>query len=213
MDRTEQRRESFASLLGGRTAAIDASLPPVGFVIGWLASGQSIEIGAASAIGLALVIAVLRLIRKEKPRAVIVSVALVVIAALIALHTGRAADFFLLQLLSNAASALAWLASIVVRWPFLGIIVGVVLGQKTRWRKDPALVRAYCLASLVWVAQYLLRIAVYVPLWLADETVALGIARLALSWPVQVVCLAVSWLVFQRVLPREHPGIRHPVTG
>lgn len=212
MEETEQR-ESFASLLGGRTAAIDASLPPVAFVVGWLASGQSIEIGAAAAIGLTVVLAIVRLVRKEKPRAVVVSVAVVVLGALIALHTGHAADFFLLQLLSNIASALAWLASIAVRWPFLGLIVGTVLGQKTRWRKDPALLRAYSLASLVWVGQYLLRIAVYVPLWAADQTVALGVARIALSWPVQVVCLAVSWLVFQRALPREHPGIRHPEIG
>lgn len=202
--------ESFAQLLGGRTAAIDATLPPVGFVAGWLL-GRSIEVGAGAAIGLAVLVAVFRLVRKQRPRAVVVSVAFVVIAALIALHTGRAADFFLLQLLSNVASALAWLASIAVRWPFLGLIVGTVLGQRTRWRRDRALLRAYGLAGLVWVGQYVLRILVYLPLWLAGETVALGVARVGLSWPLQVACLTVSWLVFRRSLPREHPGIRHPV--
>lgn len=203
--------DSFAKLLGGRAAAIDATLPPVGFVAGWLLGGRSIETGAGAAIGLAVLVAVFRLVRKERPRAVVVSVAFVTLAALIALHTGRAADFFLLQLLSNAASALAWLASIAVRMPLLGLIVGAVLGQRTRWRRDPGLLRAYSLASLVWVGQYVVRILIYLPLWLSGETVALGVARVVLSWPLQVACLAVSWLVFRRSLPREHPGIRHPV--
>jgi hypothetical protein len=111
---------------------------------------------------------------------------------------------------SNAASALAWTASIVVRWPLLGVIVGLVLGQRTRWRRDPALLRAYMRASWVWVGQYLVRLAVFVPLYLADQPVALGVARVALTWPLVALCLAASWWVLRRALPSDHPGLRHP---
>lgn len=190
---------------------MDASLPPAAFVAGWLAGGRSIGWGAGAAIAVAALTGAVRLARRERPRAVVISSAFVVIAALIALHTGRAADFFLLQLLSNAASALAWMVGIVLRWPFLGLIVGTVLGQRTRWRRDRALLRSYQWASWVWVGQYVLRVAVYVPLWLAGDTVALGVARVVLSWPLQVACLSASWLAFRRLLPRDHPGIRHPV--
>lgn len=203
--------ETLADLLGGKRAGIDATVPPVAFVIGWFAAGRDVAVGALVAIGVALVITVFRLVRKEKPGAVVLSLALVVIAALVAMHTGRASDFFLLQLLSNVASALAWAASIVIRWPFLGLIVGTVLGQKTKWRRDKALLRAYQAASWIWVGQYVVRVVVYGALWSVDATVALGVARVAFSWPLQVVCLSVSWLVFRRVLPSEHPGIRHPV--
>ena len=129
----------------------------------------------------------------------------VCVAALIALRTGRAEDFFLLQLLSNAASALAWIISIVVRWPLLGIVVGGVLGQRTRWRRDAALLRAYSRGSWVWVCQYVLRVAVFLPLYAAGQTVALGVARIALTWPLIAACMAVSWWVIRRSLP---PGIR-----
>jgi hypothetical protein len=207
-DETTPSRESLAQILGGRRGAIDASIPPVAFVVGWLATGQSISWGAIVAIGVAVALGAYRLIRGDKARAVVVSLAAVVIAALIALHTGRAEDFFLLQLLSNAASALLFAASIVVRWPLLGVIVGLLIGQKTRWRRDPALLRAYSWASWVWVLQYLIRVVVYGLLWWAGEVVALGIARTALSWPLVAATVAVSGWVLYKALPAGHPGLR-----
>jgi hypothetical protein len=202
--------ESLADLLGGRRAALDATVPPVVFVAGWLAGGHSIWIGAGAAVLAALAVAALRMRQGDKPRAVLIGLLGVCVAALIALRTGRAEDFFLLQIVTNAASALAWAVSIVVRWPLLGVIVGAVLGQRTRWRRDPALLRAYALGSWVWVGQYLVRLAVFVPLWAAHAVVALGIARGLLTWPLVAACLAVSWWVIRRSLPDGHPGLRHP---
>ncbi|OXM72070.1 MULTISPECIES: DUF3159 domain-containing protein [Amycolatopsis] len=208
---TEQatpQRESLGSILGGRKGAIDASLPPLAFVVGWLVAGNSIAWGAAAAIATAVVVGVLRLTRGDKARAVVVSLAAVIVAALIALHTGRAQDFFLIQVLSNVASALLWVTSVVVRWPLLGVVVGLLLGQKTRWRTDPDLMRAYSRASLVWSLQYVLRVVVYLPLWWAGELVALGVARTVLTWPLQALTIAVSGWVLYRTLPKEHPGLR-----
>lgn len=202
-------RESLAQILGGRRGAIDASIPPAAFVVGWLAAGQSIAWGAGVAIGVAVLLGGYRIARGDKARAVVVSLAAVIAAALIALHTGRAEDFFLLQLLSNVASALLWAASIVIRWPLLGVVVGLLLGQKTRWRRDPELLRAYSRASWVWVlGQYTLRVIVYGLLWWSGQVVALGIARTVLSWPLVAVTVATSGWVLYRTLPAEHPGLR-----
>lgn len=208
--------ENLATLLGGRRGAIDATLPGVGFVVGWasaerFAPGSSaIAVGCAVALAVGVVVSILRLRRGSAPRAVLIGLLGVTVAAVVALHTGRAVDFFLIQVLSNAASALAWAVSIVVRWPFLGLIVGLALGQKTRWRRDRALLRAYLRASWVWVGQYLVRLAVFVPLYLTDQAFALGVARVALSWPLVALCLAASWWVLRRSLPPDHPGLRHP---
>ncbi|WNV81939.1 DUF3159 domain-containing protein [Umezawaea sp. Da 62-37] len=207
---TESRQESLAELLGGRGGALDASLPPVAFVLGWLVAGQSVVVGAWAAVLCGVLIGAVRMVRGERPRAAVVSVAMVVIAALVALHTGRAEDFFLVQLLSNVASALMWAASIVIRWPLLGVVVGVVIGQKTRWRKDPDLLRAYGVASWAWVGQYVVRVLVFGALYLAGQVVALGVARAVLTWPLQALCLAVSWWLLRRSLPEDHPGLRHP---
>jgi hypothetical protein len=204
--------ESLADLLGGRRGAVDATLPPVAFVAGWLVAGQSVWGGVIAALVVSLAVAGWRLRRGDRPRAVLVGLLAVCLAAMIAVRTGRAADFFLVQLVSNAASALAWTVSIVLRWPLLGVVVGTVLGQRTRWRRDPALVRAYSRASWVWVLQYAVRLAVFLPLYAADQVVALGVARAVLTWPLVAACLAVSWWVLRRTLPPDHPGVRHPVT-
>ncbi|MEJ3745914.1 DUF3159 domain-containing protein [Actinomycetes bacterium KLBMP 9797] len=204
--------ESLADLLGGRRGAIDATLPPVAFVAGWLAAGQSVWGGVIAAVAVGIAVAGWRLRRGDRPRAVLVGLLAVCLAALVALRTGRAADFFLLQLLSNAASALAWAVSIVLRWPLLGVVVGAVLGQRARWRRDPALLRGYGRASWVWVLQYVVRVAIFLPLYAADQVVALGVARAVLTWPLVAACLAASWWVLRRSLPPDHPGPRHPVT-
>ncbi|GAA1686406.1 DUF3159 domain-containing protein [Fodinicola feengrottensis] len=202
--------QSLASLLGGRTASIDATLPPVAFVAGWLLSGRSVAIGAVVAIVIGLAVAGFRLARGNRPRAVLIGLLGVCVAALIALYTGRAADFFLLQLASNGASALAWAISIVFRWPLLGVIVGLLLGQKTRWRKDRALMRAYSLASWIWVLQYVIRVAVFGVFYAMQAVVPLLVARVALSWPLIVLCLLVSGWVLRQTLPAGHPGFRKP---
>ncbi|HKR52264.1 MAG TPA: DUF3159 domain-containing protein [Pseudonocardiaceae bacterium] len=198
----------MAAVLGGRWAALDATAPAVAFVAGWLISGRSLGWGAGAALVTGAVVAVVRGHRGDRPLAALLGLLGVSVAALIALYTGRAADFFLVQLLSNVASALVWAVSVLVRWPLLGVIVGGMLGQRTSWRRDPALLRAYSLASWVWVGQYLIRIAVFTPLWMTGAVVALGAARVALSWPLIAACVAVSGAVLIRALPANHPGLR-----
>lgn len=211
MGRAPASGESLADLLGGRSGAVDATLPPAAFVLAWQFAGRSVPAGVLAAGGAAVLLAGWRLARGDRPRAVLIGLLGVCLAAVVVLRTGRAADFFAIQLLGNAASALAWTVSIVVRWPLLGVIVGGgVLRQRGRWRRDPALLAGYGRASWVWVLQYVIRLAVFVPLYVDERVLALGLARLALTWPLVAACLAVSWWVLRRALPAGHPGLRHP---
>ncbi|HEX6359457.1 DUF3159 domain-containing protein [Actinophytocola sp.] len=208
---TEARDLPLGELLGGRRGALDASVPPAVFVVAWLVTGRSIGWAAAAAITAGVGVGVWRLARGRRVTASVASVAAVSLAAFVAIRTGRAEDFFLIQLLSNVASALAWALSILIRWPLLGVVAGVVLGQKTKWRRDPDLVRAYGNASWVWVlGQYTVRVVVFGLLWWSGWVVALGVARVALSWPLVAATLAASAVVLRESLPEGHPGLRHP---
>ncbi|MGQ0779242.1 MAG: DUF3159 domain-containing protein [Pseudonocardiales bacterium] len=200
--------ESLKGLLGRPQTAVDATAPAVAFVVGWLVSGRSLGWGAGAALVTGGAVAALRWRRGDRPLAALLGLLGILVAALIVLYTGRAADFFLVQLLSNVASALVWTLSVLARWPLLGMIVGGLLGQRSTWRADPALLRAYTMASWVWVGQYLIRVAVFTPLWVADAVVALAIARAALSWPLVAASVAVSGAVLVRALPPDHPGVR-----
>jgi hypothetical protein len=119
------------------------------------------------------------------------------IAAFLAARTGRAEDVFLPGLLINVGYGLAFLVSILVRWPLLGVFVGLVSGQGMSWRDDPNLLRAYARASAVWAGMFALRLAVQVPLYLAGEEQLgwLAGARLAMSWPLFLLVAYVSWLI------------------
>jgi hypothetical protein len=208
--------ESLRALLGGRGGAVDATVPVVAFVIGLtvaqaMAARSPVAWGGGAAVLVAAALGAFRLARGRRPRSVLLGLLGVAVAALVALYTGRAVDFFLVQIVTNAASALAWAVSVVVRWPLLGLVVGTVLGNRTAWRRDPDLLRGYQRASWAWVGQYLVRLAVFVPLYLADQVLALGVARVLLTWPLVAVCVAVSWPLLRSALPAGHPGLRHPV--
>lgn len=209
------RQDTLVSLLGGKRGAFDATAPLVVFILTWILTGNSIAWAAGASLLSAGVVAAVRLNQRRKPRAVVLGLLSVAVACLIVLYTGRAQDILLPRIVSNAASALVWAGFIVFRRPLLGLIVGGLLGQKTRWRRDPDLMRAYSAASWVWVAMYTLRVAILTPFWNSDEerlaVVAGGIAQVALSWPLLVLCLIVSGWIIRAILPKDHPGIRHPV--
>jgi hypothetical protein len=207
-------RPSLTEVLGGRSGMVDAGGPAAAFVAGWAIGGRSdptagLWWGAGAACLLAAGLAVRRMRAGHRPAAALLGLLGVVVAAIVALRTGRAADFFLLQIASNAASALAWTVSILVRWPLLGVVAGLALGQRFRWRADPDLSRGYRRASWLWVGQYLTRLAVFIPLYRADQVVGLTIARL-LTWVPVAVCVLASWPLVRGALPPGHPGIRHP---
>jgi len=211
----ERRGEAAGSnplhdLLGGPRGALESSLPSVVFVSGYLISGQGLAVALAAAIVTALVLAALRLRRREKPVRVLGGLVAVAIAAVVAARTGNPADYFLPSLLANLAAALIWATSIVARWPLLGVVLGAALRQRNAWRSDPDLVRAYSRASWIWAVSFLVRAGVNTPLYLSDNLVGLGIARVLLGWPMVLLVIAASWWTIRRTLPEDHPGILHP---
>jgi hypothetical protein len=213
--RDEGAEPTLAEILGGRGGAVDATVPVVAFVAAFtladaLAWVWPVAWAGGAAVLSAAVIGGIRLAGGKRARSVVFGLLGVTVAAIVALSTGRAVDFFLVQIVTNAASALAWAVSIVVRWPLLGIVVGTLLGQRTRWRHDPDLLRGYQRASWVWVAQYVVRLAVFLPLYAADAVLALGVARTVLTWPLVGLCVFLSWPLIRSALPPGHGGLRHP---
>ena len=57
----------------------------------------------------------------------------VAISAFVATRTGRAENYFLPGFLQNLGYGLAFLISILVRWPLLGVAMGYLTGEGTSW--------------------------------------------------------------------------------
>jgi hypothetical protein len=191
-------RHELLEALGGPQGIADSSVPALAFVLVYTFNGNEISSAAWVAVGIGALLTVVRLIRRESLQFALAGFAGVALAAFIASKTGKAEDFFLPGLLLNAGYALAYLISIAVRWPLLGVILGPLGGEGMAWRRDPAQVRLYSRASWIWVGVFTLRLAVQLPLYLAGALLALGIARTAMGLPIFLLAIWLSYLVLQR---------------
>lgn len=193
----DQQHADLLTSLGGPQGIADSSLPALAFVITYTVGGNDIGLAAWVAIGIGALIAAVRLLRREPLQFVLAGFVGVALAAFIADRTGRAEDFFLPGLLLNAAYAAAYLVSIAIRWPLLGVILGPITGEGMSWRSDPERVRLYSRASWIWVGVFALRLAVQLPLYLAGAVLALGIAKTAMGLPIFLVAIWLSYLVLR----------------
>ena len=191
---------SLADAVGGPLGIAESVLPTVAFVTTYTISGQDTEAALIAAIALGVLFTVARLVRGRTVQFALAGLAGLALSAYVVSRTGNASDFFLPGLLANAGYAIAYLISILVRWPLLGIIVATLQGKKMEWRSDPVAVRRYSLASWVWVGLFSLRLAVQLPLYFADALTALGVARIAMGVPLFAVGIWLSWLILR---PRE----------
>jgi hypothetical protein len=187
---------SLFDAFGGRRGVLDSGLPPLTFVGTYLVSGGDLTVALMAALGSGVVVTLLRLARRDTLRHALAGLGAVALAAFVASRTGRPQDYFLPSLLANLGAALAWAVSIWIRRPFLGLTVGAVT-RSSAWRTDPGMLSAYCRASWIWVVSFLVRVVVMTPLWLAGQTVALGLAKVALGWPMVLVVLWLSWQVVE----------------
>ncbi len=169
-------------------------------MITYTAGGSDLKLAAGVAVAVGALMTVIRLARREPLQFALAGFAGVAISAFIADRTGKAEDFFLPGLLLNAAYAAAYLISILVRRPLIGIIVAPILGEGKTWRQDPERFRLYTRASWIWVGVFLLRLAVQLPLYLAGALLALGVAKTAMGLPIFLVAI---WLTYLVLNPRS----------
>jgi Protein of unknown function (DUF3159) len=106
--------------LGGWRGMVDATLPTVAFILANAWAG--LRIGIWAAIGAALLVFLLRLVRRESVQQAFSGLFAVGIAVAIAALSGQARDFFVLGILRNAAIGVVLIGSILVRRPLVGVI-------------------------------------------------------------------------------------------
>jgi hypothetical protein len=184
--------------VGGPLGMAETSLPAVAFVVAYTASGSDTNTAATVAVGLAVVLSLARLVRRESPVHALSGLVGVAFAAFVATRSGRAENFFLPGLLANAAYASAFLISLAVRRPLVGIIVTKLDGEGDEWRRDPARVRAFVRATWLWATLFLVRLIVQLPLYFAGAVVALGVVKTAMSLPLFGIGLWLTWLLVRR---------------
>ncbi|CAQ01752.1 MAG: DUF3159 domain-containing protein [Clavibacter sp.] len=193
---------ALLTAMGGVRGVLEAIVPGLLFLVAFTLT-RDIVLSVAVPVTVAVVAVVARLVQRSAFAPAVGGLVGIVISAVLALRSGEGRDFYALGLWTNGAYFAVLLVSVVVGWPLVGVAVGFLMGDGTAWRQDRRKARALRLLTLVWVGFFALRLAVQLPLYLADSIDALGVARLVMGTPLYGVLLVLSWLFVRAVYAKE----------
>jgi Protein of unknown function (DUF3159) len=189
-DRTQP---TILEQLGGIPGMIYSTVPVVLFVI--VNSVSSLGSALVAAVGVAVLIAIWRLVRREPLQPAISGLFAVGIGALIAHHTGQARDFFLLGIWYSGVLSVVFLLSVLAGWPLAGVIWHGINGDGQSWRSDRALRRAYIFATLLWAVMFAVKFVTQRWLYDANQPGWLAFARIAGYALTGLALLGTLWAV------------------
>ena len=119
----------------------------------------------------------------------------ILICAFAARTSGNAKDYYIPGFYVSAAYLAGLLISVMARWPLIGLLFGFIRNEAPEWRKKPERLRRYQVATWIIIAVFALRLAVQIPMYIADDVVALGLARALMGVPLYAAGLWFAWLV------------------
>nr|WP_231976660.1 DUF3159 domain-containing protein [Mycobacterium sp. E740] len=181
--------------IGGISGLIYSSLPVVAFVPASQFFGLMPAI--MTALGVAFVILAWRLARRESAQPAISGFVGVGICALIAYATGKSEGYFLWGIWMSLLWATVFTASVLIRRPAVGYVWSWVNGHGRDWRRVRKAVTAFDIATLFWVLVFASRFVVQQHLYDAGQTGWLGVARIAMGWPLTAIAALVTYLAIR----------------
>ena len=199
------RKPSVLQQAGGVPGLIYASVPRVVFVVAEAVA--ELHAATALAVGAGAGIALLRLLRKEPLQPAVSGLVGVAISAFIAYQSGDAKDYFLVGIWGSLVFAVVFFASVLVRWPLVGVIWGAMSGGGQGWRADRSARTGYDVATLALVATFAARFVVQNWLYDLDATGWLAFARIAMGYPLSGVALVVVVWAVRRADRRMASGV------
>jgi hypothetical protein len=191
-------KEAILNAMGGKRGLIDNGLPSILFLVVFNIQHE-LRSAIYAAIALSAALAVWRLIKRDTLQHAISGVLGVLICAWFAKQGGQAKDYYIPSFIKNSAYAFVYAIGNLVGWPILGMVIGPIIGENMDWRKVAARKRVYVMAGWVWVGMFVLRLVIMYPLYKADQLNALGIASIALGYPLFLLTIWWTWLIIRTV--------------
>ncbi|MCG7449000.1 DUF3159 domain-containing protein [Corynebacterium kefirresidentii] len=195
LDANESQAEpTLLEQMGGLSGLVSATLP----VLVLIPVNNFFGLGPAlaAALGVAVAIAIWRVLRKETLQPAISGLLGVALCAAIAWFTGDAKGYFLYGIWMSLALCIAAVLSILFRWPAVGVIWKGINGEEMQWQKITPARRAYAIATGGWAVIFLARFIVQRAIYDADATTALGVTRILMGWPLTLLVTALTvWMV------------------
>lgn len=187
--------QALLDQMGGVSGLIYSSLPVVAFVP--ISSAFGLLTAVLSALGVAALVLIWRLIRHDSLQPAISGFMGVGFCALIAYVMGEAKGYFLLGIWMSLFWAAIFGISVLIRRPIVGYIWSSVNGHGREWRSVRRAVVAFDIATLTWVLVFASRFVVQHELYDANKTGWLGFARIAMGWPLTAVAALATYLAIK----------------
>lgn len=193
--------------VGGVSGLIYSSLPVVVFVA--VSSLFGLLPAVASALGVAALVLVWRLIRRDSTQPAFSGFFGVAVCALIAYVVGESKGYFLLGIWMSLLWAVVFAVSVLIRRPIVGYAWTWATGRDRAWRGVPRAVYAFDIATLCWTLVFGARFVVQRLLYEADQTGWLAATRIAMGWPLTALAALVTYAAIKVVL-RALAGLELP---
>jgi hypothetical protein len=184
--------EEFRTVFSGRGRLIDSLVPTVLFVIAqaiW-----TLEHAVWGAIVAAVILAGIRLARRESVLHALGGLAGVIVAAAIAGWMSRAEGYFLPSIVSGGLSVVACLLSLVAGRPLVAWTSYLARRWPLNWYWHPRVKPAYSHVTVAWAAYFSLRLLLQLYLLRYGSTEIIALLNAAMGWPSTIVLLVISYM-------------------
>ena len=210
-------RFDAVSAVGGWRGVLESAVPILVFVVILAVAPTALTTALVASLtvsGVALLARLAQRGRRRNLKQVAGGALVTVLSAAWAWRSGQASNFYATGLVINAVCLLAFLGSLLLRRPVIGMLMELwhptsggdaespSPASGSSWRTDPAragIRRRYAIATGVLAAVFVLRLLVEVPLYLAGEAAlgALGVSRVVLGLPLYGLGIWFAWLIVQ----------------
>ncbi|MFG2890680.1 DUF3159 domain-containing protein [Streptomyces sp. NPDC048248] len=186
---------------GGVRGMVETVLPGLLFVTIYTIN-KDLHLSAIAALAVALVMAAVRLVRKDTVKHAFSGVFGVAFGVVFAMMTGNAKDFYLPGMLYTLGLALAYILTTLAGVPLIGLILGPVFKENLSWRtRNPGRKKAYAKASWAWGLILLAKCAILFPLYWWANTSQLGWVLIALKIPPFLLAVYLTWVFLAKAPP------------
>ncbi|WP_431962619.1 DUF3159 domain-containing protein [Actinacidiphila sp. bgisy160] len=186
---------------GGVWGMIDTTVPGLVFVLIYTIN-RDIHTAAIAALGLTLVLALARLVRRQTLKHAFSGVFGVAFGAVFAMMSGDAKNFYLPGMLYTLGLAVAYVASALAKYPLIGLLLGPILKENLSWRtRNPGRLVAYTKATWAWGIILLVKSAILFPLYIWGNATQLGWVKVALGIPPFLLCVYLTWIFLAKAPP------------
>jgi hypothetical protein len=189
---------SLFSAIGGVRGVVESTAPGFLFLVVFTVTGDLFP-SVIAPVAVAIAILLTRLFQRLPVLPAVSGGIGIALSAGFALWTGRAEDNFVGGFIINAVSMTVMLLSILIRRPLIGLVTNMLVAEDPA-RTSTLVRRAAYLATIVWACFFGLRLAVQVPLYLAQATAALAATKLLMGVPLYAALLWLTWLMMRSAL-------------